>query len=62
MRVSFLAIQVIFPIGLRGASFVVPWLLNPLTQAATDTFALYFSLDMVAFAILSYIYRSKRSS
>ena len=37
------------------------WLLNPLTQAQTDTFALYLSVDLVAFALLSYMFRSLRS-
>jgi hypothetical protein len=62
MRISLLALQIIFLIGLQATSFAVLWLLNPMTQAATDTFALYLSLDLVGFAILSYIYRSKRNS
>ena len=53
-------VQVIFLVALQASTLIVLWLLNPLTQAATDTFALYLSLDLVAFAILSYIYRSTK--
>ena len=61
MRVSLLAIQVIFLIGLQVTSLVVLWLMTPLSQSATDTFALYLGLDLVAFCILSYLYRSMRN-
>ena len=44
------------------AALLVLWLLNPLTQSATDTFALYLTPDLVAFAILSYIYRSTKGT
>lgn len=57
-----LAIQVIFLVALQLTSIAVLWLLNPITQSATDTFALYLSLDLVAFAMMSYIYRSRRNS
>lgn len=62
MRMSLLSVQVVFLVALQAASFIVLWLINPLTQAATDTFALYLSIDLVGFAILSYIYRSTRYS
>ena len=62
MRASMLSFQVIFLIALQVVALVVLWLLNPLTQLATDTFALYLSLDLLAFAMISYIYRSKRAS
>jgi hypothetical protein len=61
-RISLLAVQVIFILAIQFTSLIVLWFLNPLTQAATDTFALYLSLNMVAFAIISYIYRSRRNS
>ncbi len=60
LGISALSIQVIFLIVLQLASFTLLWLINPITQAATDTFALYLSLDLVAFAMLSYIYRSTK--
>jgi len=62
MRISYLSIQVVFLLALQVVSFVVLWAMAPLTQSATDTFALYLSMDLVAFVILSYIYRSLRGS
>ena len=62
MRPGLTSFQIIFLIALQALTLVVLWLLNPLTQAATDTFALYLSLDLLAFAMISYIYRSKRES
>lgn len=58
---TFLSLQVIFLIALQVSTIAVLWLLNPLTQSATDTFALYLSLDLLAFAMISYIYRSRRN-
>jgi len=60
MRANLTSLQVIFLIALQAATLVVLWLLNPVTQIATDTFALYLSLDLLAFAMISYIYRSRR--
>ncbi len=62
MRVaaSFAALQVVFLVALQAVTTSVLWLLNPLTQAGTDTFALYLSVDLLAFAMISYIYRSKK--
>ncbi|MDG7013347.1 MAG: hypothetical protein JRN11_02595 [Nitrososphaerota archaeon] len=57
---TLMTVQVVFLIALQVTSLVVLWLLNPLTQAATDTFALYLSVDLLAFAMMSYIYRSRR--
>jgi hypothetical protein len=48
-------------IALQVTATVLLWLLAPTTQAQTDTFALYLSVDLVAFAILSYQYRSLRA-
>jgi hypothetical protein len=59
--VSILMLETIFLVSLQCTTVVVLWLLNPLTQSATDTFALYLSLDLVAFAILSYTYRSLKN-
>lgn len=63
MRIGtkFLTLQVMFLVALQLTTLVVLWLLNPITQSATDTFALYLSLDLVAFAMISYIYRSRRN-
>lgn len=62
MRPSILAVQVIFLIALQAVAVVVLWLLNPVTQVATDVFALYLSLGLLCFAIISYVYRSKRAA
>lgn len=61
MRI-YLSLQVIFLIALQVTSLVVLWAMTPLTQSATDTFALYLSMDLVAFVLISYIYRSTRMS
>lgn len=58
--VSLLTLQVMFLVALQAVALVVLWAVSPLSQAATDTFALYLSIELVAFAIVSYIYRSHR--
>lgn len=58
---SFIRLQVIMLIVLQAAAAVVLWLLNPTTQPQTDTFALFLSVDLLAFAILSYQYRARRN-
>lgn len=62
IAVSIVGVQIIFLIALQISSLFVLWLLNPIGSSATDTFALYLSLDLLAFAMISYIYRSRRSS
>jgi phosphoglycerol transferase MdoB-like AlkP superfamily enzyme len=36
------------------------WVLNPIDQAQTDAFALFLSVDLISFAMLSYQYRVRR--
>jgi hypothetical protein len=36
------------------------WVLNPISQPETDTFALLLSADMLAFVLVSYLYRARR--
>lgn len=55
-----LSVQLIFLVVLQASTIPVLWLLNPISQSSTDAFALYLSLDLLAFAILSYGYRSTR--
>lgn len=62
MKITLIGLQVGFLIVLQITSLVVLWVMSPITQSATDTFALYLSLDLIAFAILSYLYRSHRNS
>ncbi|MDG6902584.1 MAG: hypothetical protein JRM80_11595 [Nitrososphaerota archaeon] len=61
MRASLTMVQAVFLIVLQVVSLVVLWTSDPLTQVATDTFALYLSLELLAFAMISYIYRSRRA-
>ena len=57
---GFIIFQVVMVVALQATATVLLWLLGPITQAATDTFALYLSVDLVGFAMLSYMYRSMR--
>ncbi len=59
--VSLAALQIIALVVLQVAATAVLWFLNPLTQAATDTFALYLSVDLLSFTLISYIYRTSKS-
>jgi len=43
-------------------SVVSLWTLNPVSGSGESVFALMLSLDMVVFAMISYIYRKSRSS
>ncbi|MDA4119860.1 MAG: hypothetical protein OK436_04675 [Thaumarchaeota archaeon] len=58
LGVSIVMLETIFLVALQVGTLAVLWLLKPLTQSATDTFALYLSMNLVAFAIISYTYRS----
>jgi hypothetical protein len=37
------------------------WVLNPLSQAATDSFALCLSVDLLSFVMVSHLYRARRT-
>ena len=58
MRASLKTLQIIFLLALQAVTLPVLWLLNPVAQVATDTFALYLSMDLLAFVLISYIYRT----
>ncbi len=60
LAASFLTVQVVFLLALQVCALVVLWSINPLTQAATDAFALFLSMDVLAAAVVSYTYRSFR--
>lgn len=47
-------------IALQVTATALLWVLAPITQAQTDTFTLYLSVDLVGFAMLSYMYRAER--
>ncbi len=53
--------QVLSLITLQVCSVVVLWSLNALNQASTDAFALFLSIDVLAFVLTSYLYRSYRA-
>ncbi len=61
VKISFLEIQVIALAVLQVVSTLVLWLLSPISQTTTDTFALYLSVSLLAFALVSYIYRSSKN-
>ncbi len=60
LAASFVTIQVVFLLVLQVVALVVLWSINPLTQASTDAFALFLSMDVLAAAVVSYTYRSMR--
>jgi uncharacterized membrane protein SirB2 len=44
-----------------GISVFLLWTLDPLTSQGQDAFALYLAVDFVAFAMMSYLYRTLSS-
>ncbi len=61
LKGAFLMFQVLSLITLQVCSVVVLWSLNALNQASTDAFALFLSIDVLAFVLTSYLYRSYRA-
>ena len=43
------------------ASVVTLWTLNPTSSTSQSTFAIYLAVDLVSFAMISYIYRESKS-
>jgi hypothetical protein len=56
---SPVAVQMIMLVVLQVAATVLLWVLNPLDQVTTDAFALYLSADLLAFVMISYLYRTR---
>lgn len=56
----FLWLQVIMLVALQLTAAVLLWVMSPITPTQTDTFALFLSVDLLGFAILSYQYRTRR--
>jgi hypothetical protein len=56
----FVRLQAVMLIVLQVTATLLLWVLNPIAQAQTDTFALFLSVDLMGFVILSYLYRSHR--
>ncbi len=57
-----ITVQVVFLVVLQVATVAVLWLVNPLTQSQTDAYALFLSIDLVAFVVISYTYRALKSN
>lgn len=52
---------VLFLILLQGTATVTLWTLNPTDPASQAVFAILLGIDLLAFAMMSYLYRSERS-
>jgi len=55
LRVSFLLLVVAL------ASVIALWTLNTTTASAQAVFAIYLAVDLVSFAMISYIYRLSKT-
>ena len=42
---------------LQGVSIVLLWTLDALNEVSEGTFALFLAVDMISFAMISYVYR-----
>jgi predicted membrane channel-forming protein YqfA (hemolysin III family) len=60
IRLGFTQAQVLMLVAIQVVSTVLLWVLNPVSQQSTDTFALFLSVDLMAFVLISYIYRVKK--
>jgi hypothetical protein len=54
-RISLRIVALLVLLELVSVSFV--WTLNPVSGQGETTFALFLALDLVAFAMISYVYR-----
>jgi Kef-type K+ transport system membrane component KefB len=52
---------VLFLLLLQGTATVTLWTLNPTDPASQAVFAVLLGIDLVAFAMMSYLYRAERS-
>ena len=48
---------IIFLLVLQGVSLVLLWTLDALNQVSEEIFALFLAVDMISFAMISYVYR-----
>jgi hypothetical protein len=58
-EVSFRIVALLILLGAASVYFL--WTLDPLSSGSETPFALYLALDLVAFAMISYIYRVDKS-
>ena len=47
---------------LQGVSIVLLWTLDALNEVSEGTYALFLAVDMIAFAMISYVYRHDKES
>ena len=57
-RTSLRIVALLILLELLSVSFV--WTLNPISGQGEATFALFLALDLVTFAMISYVYRVNR--
>ncbi len=48
-------------LALQAVSTVFLWTLDALNQVSEGTFALFLAIDLLAFAIISYVYRAEKN-
>ena len=53
---------VILLLALQVAATVFLWTLNALNQASNGTYALFIAVDLISFAMISYVYRAEKWS
>lgn len=57
-----LALQlVLFLLLLQGTATVTLWTLNPTDAASQAVFAILLGIDLLAFAMVAYLYRTEKS-
>ncbi len=47
---------------LQGVSIVLLWTLDALNEVSEGTFGLFLAVDMISFAMISYVYRHDKES
>jgi hypothetical protein len=47
---------------LQGVSIVLLWTLDALNEVSEGTFALFLAVDMISFAMISYVYRHDKEA
>jgi hypothetical protein len=53
---------IIFLLVLQGVSLVLLWTLDALNQVSEEIFALFLAVDMLSFAMISYVYRHAKGN
>ncbi len=51
---------IVLLLSLQVEATVFLWTLDTISQASESTFALFLAVDLVSFAIISYIYRTRK--